>query len=52
MNEREVKELIGDENWDEFEKWICGQTVGIDNNGEINYYQYDVMRFWRRINND
>jgi hypothetical protein len=30
----------------DFDKWMNGQTVGLDN-GEIDYYEQDVGRFIR-----
>jgi hypothetical protein len=45
MNKKQVIELIGKDNWKEFCKWMAGQTVGIDDNGEMNYYDWDVERF-------
>ena len=44
MNEAEVKELVG-ERWEEFEKWMNGNTVGINDDGTIDYYRWDVERF-------
>lgn len=29
----------------EFDEWMFGQTVGINEDGTINYYEHDVMRF-------
>ena len=28
MREKEVKERIGEKNWDAFDHWMAGQTVG------------------------
>ena len=46
MKAEEVKEKIGIENWDDFTKFMAGQTVGFDK-GIIDYYECDVERFIR-----
>ena len=45
MNEQEVKEFIGKDNWKEFCVFIYGQTIGIDDEGNNDYYKWDVERF-------
>lgn len=45
MNEKQVKKLIGNDNWEDFLDFMKGQTVGISKNGEIDYYSYDVNRY-------
>jgi hypothetical protein len=50
MNKQQVIEKIGKENWSKFKKWIYGQTCGITEDGELDYYEYDVDRFrWRYL---
>ena len=49
MNKEEVIKLIGEENWAKFGKWMNGQTVGISDDGQLNYYDWDVERFARWI---
>lgn len=44
MKEEEVKEYL----WESFLEWMNGQTVGINENGSIDYYDSDVMRFCRK----
>jgi len=41
LTEEEVKEYL----WREFEKFMKGQTVGIDKNGQYLYYKWDVDNF-------
>ena len=50
MTEKEVKSLLrkNHRTWSDFIKWMRGQTVGMDENGETNWYEWDVERF---INN-
>lgn len=31
--------------WEDFVDWMFGQTVGLYENGETNWYEYDVNRF-------
>lgn len=45
MTEQEVTDLIGKENWDAFILWMRGQTIGISDDGVINYYSHDVHQF-------
>jgi hypothetical protein len=34
-----------DLSWDEFDKWMMGQTCPLGEKGEMNYYEYDVERY-------
>ncbi len=43
----EVKKRIGDNRIDEFLYFMNGQTVGVSENGEIEYYIQDVENFLR-----
>ena len=43
MNEEEVKEYL----FKQFLKWLEGQTVGVNTDGTIDYYEYDVERYAR-----
>lgn len=45
MNKEEVLELIGEDRWIEFQEWMIGQTMGLNKDGSINYYESDVERF-------
>ena len=45
MNEQEVKAFIGEDRWEEFCEWMTGQTVGVNTDGSIDYYDSDVERF-------
>jgi len=40
----EVRKKLGNKT-EIFLKWIDHQTVPLDENGEIEYYEYDVYRF-------
>lgn len=45
MTKNEVLELL----WNEFESWMAGQTCGLKDNGEIDYYKCDVDAFMRKL---
>lgn len=49
MTEQEVKDTIGEEHWSEFCKWMGGQTVGMNLDGSINYYECDVDAFKQKL---
>jgi len=51
MNEKSVKKILKKNNrtWEEFLKWMLGQTVGIYENGETDYYDWDVDRFIKNL---
>ena len=50
MNEKEVKEFIGEDNFSDFIEWMHGQTVSMYEDGSTDYYSWDVKRF-KEINN-
>lgn len=50
MNIKKVERTIGIENMKYFFEFMRGQTVGINRNGEIDYYDCDVERFNERSN--
>ena len=41
MNRKQVIALIGEERWEDFQRFMKGQTVGFDK-GIIDYYDEDV----------
>lgn len=43
MNEKQVKDYL----FKKFEEWMTGQTVGVNPDGSIDYYDYDVERYAR-----
>lgn len=45
MKESKIKKLL----FDEFMKWMRGQTVSSYPNGDINFYEHDVMAFIEKI---
>ena len=45
MTKIEVIEFIGKKNWKKFCKWIIGRTVGMNSDGSIDYYEWDVQAF-------
>jgi hypothetical protein len=45
---QEVIKIIGISRLQEFHKFMEGQTVGIDKDGEIDYYKQDVENFLRK----
>ena len=50
MNKKQVKKILKENGrtWDEFAKYMYGQTVGIKN-GEFDYYKLDVNRFIQNL---
>ncbi|MBU1930846.1 hypothetical protein KJ972_05070 [Candidatus Micrarchaeota archaeon] len=51
MNKKQVIEIIGIKRWKEFEEFMKGQTVGINKDGSINYYELDIENFQRKKEN-
>lgn len=49
MTKDEVKDLIGENNWDLFCQWMTGQTVGTYPDGSTDYYDCDVNAFKEKI---
>ena len=49
MNEKEVKDYIGESNWGKFIRWTHGHTCGLDDKGNTDYYRYDVEAFKRTL---
>jgi len=49
MNAKQVKAYIGTEHYNSFIKFMQGQTTGINDDGSINYYEWDVERFKGRL---
>jgi|GEM_PF-3301232 len=47
MRKKEVIGQIGPKNWGSFEKWMFGQTAGLNRDGTMDYYKNDVARFKR-----
>ena len=45
MNKEEVRELIGDSNWREFLDYMHGKTVGVNDDGSTDFYDWNVERF-------
>lgn len=47
MVESEVKRQLEENNlpWEDFQKWMFGQTVSVLDNGQIEYYDWDVNRY-------
>ena len=45
MTEQEVKKRIGKKNWKAFCKWMYGQTLGVNEDGSIDYFECDVEAF-------
>ena len=48
MTMDEVKKKIGEDRVDEFLYFMRGQTVGVSEDGEIEYFIQDVENFMRR----
>lgn len=49
MTEQQAKNKIEQAggSWETFNKWMCGQTCGINEDGTTDIYEYDVDRFIR-----
>ena len=47
MNESEIRILLEqhDQSWDDFLEFMAGNTVGVNEDDSINYYETDVWRF-------
>ena len=54
MTEKQAKQKIkkAGGNWKEFIKWMFGQTVGVNDDGSINYYDCDVNIFISYLHNN
>ena len=50
MNKKEIMKLLKEKGrtWKEFNEFMYGQTVSMEENGEINYYECDVENFFRQ----
>ncbi len=48
-NEAWAKEQVGEENWDDFLRWMKGQTVAVADDGSIYYYDHDVEAFVEKL---
>ena len=48
MTLKEVTVTIGEDRVEEFHKFMEGQTVGMNEDGSINYYKQDVYNFLRK----
>lgn len=49
MNIKEVKKKIGERNLSSFLEFMEGQTVGINKDGTIDYYETDVLNFINKM---
>ena len=51
MNEKQLRKILKENNrtWEEFLEWMHGQTMSADENGETNYYDWDVDRFIKHL---
>ena len=47
MNKEEVIKKIGKDRWKEFENFMIGQTVGLNDDSTLDYYACDVENFLR-----
>jgi hypothetical protein len=47
MTEKQAKQKIekAGGSWKVFKKWMYGQTVGVNEDGTTNYYDWDVEKF-------
>ena len=45
MKEIEVRTIVGEEHWDEFLEWMEGQTMGMTEDGDTDFFPWDVMKF-------
>ncbi len=51
MNKKQVIQRIGKNKWAEFERFMAGQTVGLNKDGTTDYYEWDVENFLRKPKN-
>ena len=55
MKERELKAMLGPQRWKEFLKFMRGQTVALDKDGNSDYYAHDIEKFlthrdmWKKL---
>ena len=49
MREKEIKKLIGKGNWEDFMKWMRGQTCSMYPDGETDYYECDVEAYIKKL---
>lgn len=49
MTKQEVLDKIGKENWKAFDKWMRGQTVGVNDDLTLDYYECDVNAFKHKL---
>jgi hypothetical protein len=49
MREAKIKEIIGEDNWEDFLKWMRGQTVSRYPDGEIDFYEWDVNAYITKL---
>lgn len=47
MKKEEIIKIIGKEHWNDFLKFMKGQTIGINDDGSADYYKEDVYKFIR-----
>lgn len=47
MTTEQVEQKLKENNlsWDDFQNWMQGQTVGANEDGSTNWYDWDVERF-------
>lgn len=45
MTEAQVKEKIGENNWEKFMEFMHGQTTGVNRDGSADFYECDVDMF-------
>lgn len=45
MNKKEVIARIGEKRWEAFTNFMYGQTVRVNPDGSIDYYEVDVENF-------
>lgn len=50
LNYKQVIEMIGEEKWNLFLQWIehNNKTVGLYDNGMIDYHESDVKKFYKK----
>lgn len=50
LNEKQVKVILKEEGkkWSDFKKFMKGQTIMIDDNGEDLFFNYDLENFFKK----
>jgi len=48
VSKEEIISEVGEDEFERFDKWMTGQTVGVNKDKTINYYRWDYERWKER----